>query len=250
MRSMHTESNCSSVSAARRRQKPTRHAAWTGLHGSAAVVCGLPLDATAASAADRDKIAAHAHCSTADHTQCMAPRAPAIAWRCRDVSSKIIDAIQWVRQVVKVIWQGRIAAAHGRFNCIHQVLPMRTFIHIHAPWNHPSPQPKRHLDRFSRFCRADDRDMWQTDRPTDRPRYKLTPSVTIDRTYIHRTAMRRLYDLFSAVKSEGVAVKVHCCYLALGKGAKYWDQRVSIYISACISQKPHVYKLHEIFRTC
>jgi len=29
-----------------------------------------------------------------------------------------------------------------------------------------SPQPKRHLDRFSRFCRAHDRD-----RETDRPRY-------------------------------------------------------------------------------
>jgi len=25
------------------------------------------------------------------------------------------------------------------------------------PWAHPSPQPKRHLDRFSRFCRDDRR---------------------------------------------------------------------------------------------
>jgi len=23
-----------------------------------------------------------------------------------------------------------------------------------VPWAHPSPQPTRHLDRFSRFCRA------------------------------------------------------------------------------------------------
>jgi len=23
------------------------------------------------------------------------------------------------------------------------------------PWAHPSPQPKRHLDRFNRFCRDD-----------------------------------------------------------------------------------------------
>ena len=31
-----------------------------------------------------------------------------------------------------------------------------------------SPQPKRHLDQFSRFCRVHDRD-----RPTDRPRYSI-----------------------------------------------------------------------------
>ena len=35
----------------------------------------------------------------------------------------------------------------------------------HASLGHPSPQPKRHLDRFSRFCRAHDRDR-QTDRQT------------------------------------------------------------------------------------
>ena len=26
------------------------------------------------------------------------------------------------------------------------------------PWTHPSPQPKRHLDRFRHFCRAHDRE--------------------------------------------------------------------------------------------
>jgi len=26
-----------------------------------------------------------------------------------------------------------------------------------VPWSHQSPQPKRHLDRFSRFCRAHNR---------------------------------------------------------------------------------------------
>jgi len=35
---------------------------------------------------------------------------------------------------------------------------------------HPSPQPKRHLGWFSRFCRAHDRDR-QTDRPKDKRRY-------------------------------------------------------------------------------
>jgi len=33
----------------------------------------------------------------------------------------------------------------------------------------PEFTPKGYLDRFSRFCRADDRDSW--DRQTDRPSY-------------------------------------------------------------------------------
>ena len=52
-------------------------------------------------------------------------------------------------------------------------------------WAHPSPHPKRHLDRFSRFCRAHDRDR-QTDRQTDH----VTRSVTIGRIYVSSTAMR------------------------------------------------------------
>jgi len=36
---------------------------------------------------------------------------------------------------------------------------------IHGSLGHPSPQSKRHLDRFSRFCRADSL-VWQTDRQT------------------------------------------------------------------------------------
>jgi len=39
-----------------------------------------------------------------------------------------------------------------------------------VPWAHPSPHPKRYLDRFRRFCRAED-----CDRQTDH----ATPSVTI-----------------------------------------------------------------------
>jgi len=38
------------------------------------------------------------------------------------------------------------------------------------------PQPKCHLDRFSHFCRAHDRD-----RQTDRQTTYATPSVTIGR---------------------------------------------------------------------
>ena len=37
-----------------------------------------------------------------------------------------------------------------------------------VPWAHPSPQSKRHPDRFSRFCRSHDRD-----KPADRPIDKL-----------------------------------------------------------------------------
>jgi len=69
--------------------------------------------------------------------------------------------------------QGRVAAAHGRFSRICQVAPictsytqstkmvaMATPLSICGlpsnmiPWAHRSPQPKRHLDRFSRFCTA------------------------------------------------------------------------------------------------
>ena len=39
-------------------------------------------------------------------------------------------------------------------------------------WAHPRPQPKWHLDRFSRFCRAHYCHR-QIDRPTDRPHYSL-----------------------------------------------------------------------------
>jgi len=63
-----------------------------------------------------------------------------------------------------------------------------------VPWAHPSPQPKWHLDRFSHFCRAHNRDR-QTNQPSDH----ATPSVTIGHTYVHSTAMWpnknwRMYD--------------------------------------------------------
>ena len=48
---------------------------------------------------------------------------------------------------------GRIAAAHGRFNGIRQVAPACTR-HNNASLAQSSPNPKRHLDRFSHFCRA------------------------------------------------------------------------------------------------
>jgi len=54
---------------------------------------------------------------------------------------------------------------------------------IHGSWAHPSPQPKRHLDRFSRSCRAHCR-------PTDRQTDHATRSVTIGRIYVRSTVMR------------------------------------------------------------
>jgi len=51
--------------------------------------------------------------------------------------------------------RGRIAAAHGRFNGIRQKKRARVYPHqIILSCAHPSPNPKRHLDRFSRFCTA------------------------------------------------------------------------------------------------
>jgi len=49
--------------------------------------------------------------------------------------------------MVKVIWRKAASPPHiGRFNRIRQV----DILH----WVHPSPYPKRHLDRFSRFWTA------------------------------------------------------------------------------------------------
>jgi len=87
-----------------------------------------------------------------------------------------------------------MAAADGRFN--QSYLPCGANVPSHegtlAPpgdydWTcflgptRVHAQPKRHLDRFSRFCRAD-----YCDRQTDH----ATRSVTIGRLYVRSTAMR------------------------------------------------------------
>ena len=43
---------------------------------------------------------------------------------------------------------------------------------IMLSWAHPGNHPTRHLDRFSHFCRAHERDQ-QTDQHTDRSRYSV-----------------------------------------------------------------------------
>jgi len=89
----------------------------------------------------------------------------------------------------------------GMFTCIYYVVP----------WSHPSPQSKRHLDRFSRFCRAH-----YCNWPTDH----ATRSVTIGRIYVRSTAMRPIINdehpqntyslLFLDVWSNSVAWLLTC----------------------------------------
>jgi len=63
---------------------------------------------------------------------------------------------------------------------------------------HPSPQTKRHLDRFSDFCRGDVRDR-QTNRPTDH----ATRSVTIGRIYVLYIARCKKQELSMGRKDGG-----------------------------------------------
>jgi len=69
--------------------------------------------------------------------------------------------------------KGRIVAAHGRYS-LHFIMghslppqncpfPWLSGHQRMVAWTNPSPQPKGHLDCFSRFCRAHD-----CDRPTGR----------------------------------------------------------------------------------
>jgi len=73
----------------------------------------------------------------------------------------------------------RIAAAHGRFTGIRQVATVWTPLMLPSFHQSPKPkrlhsssQPKRHHDRFSRFCRA-----YYCDRPTDRTTDHATRSL-------------------------------------------------------------------------
>jgi len=88
---------------------------------------------------------------------------------------------RWL-QSVPILYSGtllsplKIAPSHGW---------IWTPIYCVVPWTHPSPQPKWHLNQFSRFSRAH-----LCDRETDRPTDHATGSVTIDCIYVRSTAMR------------------------------------------------------------
>ena len=101
--------------------------------------------------------------------------------------------------MLEVIWQNRrhIAAADGWFNGIHQVAAicppvsphwrqLVNTIEIVLHSSHRSPQPKRQINRFSRFCKAHDRS------PYGRPPIRKIASSHwgSGRIYIHSTAMR------------------------------------------------------------
>ena len=60
--------------------------------------------------------------------------------------------------------------------------------HHTLPLAHPNQHPKRHFDRFSRFCTAHDRD-----RPTDRQ--TTTRPVITGRIYVRITAMRPIITI-------------------------------------------------------
>ena len=65
---------------------------------------------------------------------------------------------------------------------------------IMVHWAHPSSQIKRHLDRFSRFCRANYCDR-PTDRQTERQTDHDTRSVTLGPIYVHlRIGLRSMGD--------------------------------------------------------
>ena len=96
---------------------------------------------------------------------------------------------------------GRIAAAHVRFR-LRQYKPHL----IHASLAHPSPQHKRHLDRFSRlpvFAGL----TTVTDRPTDH----ATWSVTIGRIYV-----RISYIVLRWEKSKTKSIKAIQIYQRTG----------------------------------
>jgi len=80
--------------------------------------------------------------------------------RCNAISTAacVLDKINKQQITTVMVATIRIAAEHGSFNRIRQVAPTCAVI---VP-------PKRHLDRFSRFCRAHACDQQHTDLHTDR----------------------------------------------------------------------------------
>jgi len=68
---------------------------------------------------------------------------------------------------------------------------------IMVPSAHPSPNPKRHHDRFSCFAGFTILRERPTDRQTDRQTDHATPSVTIGRIYVLYSSTMRTYKCYS-----------------------------------------------------
>jgi len=66
-----------------------------------------------------------------------------------NTAEKNVNASEWVGQSPKI------------------VLSVSRCIEYMVPWAHPSQLSKRHLDQFSRFCRAYER-YQHTNRPTEK----------------------------------------------------------------------------------
>jgi len=83
-----------------------------------------------------------------------------------------------------------------------------TPIQYMLPWVHSSPQHKRHLDWFSRFCGAHYCHVRQTDRPRN--------SVAIGRIYVRRTVMRpknqQLIVIYDKQINNKALYKIHHLY--------------------------------------
>jgi len=101
-------------------------------------------------------------------------------------------ASQSVQPSLHSSWQA-ISILYNR--CLFSILklPLRMDgsdrIQYMVPWAHLSPQPKRHLDRFSCLHRSHDHDRpinRPINRPTDRPRY----SVCKNTPHLCSTVMR------------------------------------------------------------
>jgi len=83
------------------------------------------------------------------------------------------------------------------------------------PWTHLNPQPKRHLDRFSRFFTVADR---QTDGQTDWPTEKQRPVYSRRLHWIRRSLRRRVLFLFSGRQlSFWASADLRCCLLAINE---------------------------------
>jgi len=112
----------------------------------------------------------------------------------------VLHVIPWghpIPQVLNGILIGSAAFALMTAECPYftmgrpfppQIAPFHNIWVSESPFNtraNPSPQRKRHIHRFSRFCRAQ-----YCDRQTNRPTDHATRSVTVGHIYVRSAAMR------------------------------------------------------------
>jgi len=101
------------------------------------------------------------------------------AWHNENTTQSLQILSVWTICITLIITRGHSTLTQRPRRChiwtVQSYLPGGTNVHpiyYMLPWAHPSPQRRRHLDRFSHFCRAHNRDIL-TDWPTDRPCYSI-----------------------------------------------------------------------------